>query len=59
MGMPNEINEEYKFIPFIPPVSFEDAGNRAEEILSGMTLEEKIQLAGGDNLFYIKGFKKK
>lgn len=51
-------NENYTFKPFVPPISYEEAGKRAEEILSKMSLEEKIQLVGGHNFFFIKGFDK-
>ena len=44
------------FHPFYPPISFEDADTRAEKVLSGLSIEERIQLIGGHNLFFIKGF---
>lgn len=52
----NNSNEEYQYKPFIPPLGYEEAGKRAENVLSGMTLEEKINLIGGHNFFFIKGF---
>ena len=48
--------QESGFQPFHPPVSFEEADRRAETVLTALTLEQKIQLIGGDNLFFIKGF---
>jgi len=48
----------YIFKPFEPKVSFEDAGKKADEILSKLTVDEKIQLLGGHRFFYIKGFEK-
>ncbi|MFH1197733.1 MAG: glycoside hydrolase family 3 C-terminal domain-containing protein [bacterium] len=48
--------EEYTFKPFVSPVSYEDAGRRADEILSKMTLEEKAEIIGGHNFFFVKGF---
>jgi beta-glucosidase len=44
--------------PFVPPVSFEEANSRAEALLNRMSTEEKIEILGGDNIFFIKGFEK-
>lgn len=44
--------------PFTPPVSFEKADERAAKILQQMSLEDKILLIGGHNMFFIKGFEK-
>lgn len=52
----NAADNEYSFKPFTPPVSFEKAIQRAEKILTQMTLEEKIQFIGGHNKFFIKGY---
>lgn len=54
----NKEEKSYTFKPFSPPISYEEAGKRADEILSRMTLEEKIELVGGHNFFFIKGFEK-
>ncbi len=43
---------------FSSPVSFDVADKRADEVLSKMSIEEKVQLISGDNSFYIKGFEK-
>ncbi|MGK9477119.1 beta-glucosidase [Melioribacter sp. OK-6-Me] len=51
-------NPDYQYKPFKPPVDIKTAEQRAEKIISEMTLEEKIQLVGGHNFFYIKGFEK-
>ncbi|MGK9367326.1 beta-glucosidase family protein [Melioribacter sp. Ez-97] len=51
-------NPDYKFKPFKPPVDINKAEDRAEKILSEMSLEEKIQLVGGHNFFYVKGYEK-
>jgi len=40
------------FEPFVPPVSYEQADAAAKELLGKMTLEEKISLLGGHNMFY-------
>jgi beta-glucosidase len=42
--------------PFKPPVSYEKADARATQILSKMTIDEKLQLVSGHNSFFIKGF---
>jgi beta-glucosidase len=47
-----------ELVPFKPIISFEDAGIRADELLKKMTIDEKIELVGGHNLFFIKGFDK-
>ncbi|MEA4982886.1 MAG: glycoside hydrolase family 3 C-terminal domain-containing protein [Paludibacter sp.] len=41
---------------FIPPVSYVQADERANDIVSKMTIDEKIQLISGYQAFYIKGF---
>lgn len=41
---------------FSTPISYEEADLRACEILKQMTLNEKIQLVGGHDLFFIKGY---
>lgn len=54
--------QEYKtdtmFKPFQPPVAYHDAKAQAIEILNQMTIDEKISLIGGHNMFFIKGFEK-
>ena len=52
------MSQETGFKPFIPPVSYEVANERAQEILKKMSLEDKIQIIGGYNSFFIKGFEK-
>ena len=42
-----------EFKPFAPPVSYKEAGKRADKILAKMTIEEKIEFIGG-----LSGFKK-
>ena len=46
------------FQPFQPPITFDEADKRAETVLAGLSLEEKVQMIGGENLFFIKGFEK-
>lgn len=54
----NSSTKEYQFKPFVPPVSYVEAGKRADDILSKLTLEEKIEMIGGHNLFFTQGFEK-
>jgi len=44
--------------PFTPPVSYESALIKADEILAQLSIEEKIELIGGHNWFFVKGFDK-
>lgn len=46
------------FEPFVPPVSYEQADSTAKELLGKMTLEEKISLLGGHNMFYTSGIER-
>lgn len=51
-----QLSEEFK--PFTPPVSFDSADAMAEKILSELTVDEKIELIGGHNGFFVKGIEK-
>lgn len=42
------------FTPYVPPVNYEDAKNKAITILAQMTLEEKISMIAGHNMFFTK-----
>ena len=53
---PKKVMDEFK--PFTPPVSYEEADKKADSLIKIMTTDEKIQLIGGHNLFFIKGFEK-
>ena len=46
------------FKPFTPPVAYNDAKEQALTILNQMTIDEKISLIGGHNVFFTKGFEK-
>lgn len=46
------------FVPFKPLISYEDAGKRADSLLNLMSIDEKIELIGGHNLFFTQGFEK-
>lgn len=43
---------------FSPPVDIDLALEQADSILEVMSVEEKIQLVGGHNFFFIKGYEK-
>lgn len=43
------------FEAFNPPVSFEEAGEKADQILALMSIDEKIEYIGGHNFFFVKG----
>ena len=43
---------------FKPQIPFKEADKKAQILLNKMTLEEKLQLISGHNIFYIKGFDK-
>ena len=42
------------FKPFTPPVAYNDAKEQALTILNQMTIDEKISLIGGHNVFFTK-----
>ena len=48
----------HKIKPFTPPKNYERASKKADSILKRLTLKEKIELIGGHNYFYIKGYEK-
>lgn len=50
--------KEETVIPFTPPVSRKIAYAKADEILAQLSIEEKIELIGGHNLFFVKGLEK-
>jgi len=43
---------------FKPQVPYNEADKKAQILLNKMTLEDKIRLTSGQNIFYIKGFEK-
>lgn len=43
---------------FKPQIPLKEADKKAQILLNKMTLEEKLQLISGHNIFYIKGFEK-
>lgn len=42
-----------QFVPFTPPVSEEIAFERADSIVNNMTLDERIEMIGGHNFFFV------
>ena len=53
-----EFQKEAPFKPFEPPVPYETALAKAESILGQMSLEEKVAMIGGYNMFFTKGYDK-
>ena len=49
---------EENFIPYKPLVSFNIARNKADSIVKLMSLQEKIEMIGGRDIFFTKGFEK-
>jgi beta-glucosidase len=43
---------------FRPPVSYEKAASKADSILQLMSVEEKIEMIGGHDIFFTKGYEK-
>ncbi len=41
--------------PYSPPVGYEEAFQRADAIINQLPIEERIELIGGHNMFFIKG----
>lgn len=54
----NEFQDETEFKPFETSISYESAMAKADSILQLMTLEEKIEMIGGHNIFFTKGYEK-
>jgi len=46
-------SQETVFKPFVPPVSYQVADIRAEEILKGLSIDDKLKLIGGYSRFFI------
>lgn len=53
-----EFKSEEMSPTFKPPISYKDAREQASDIINQMTLDEKISLIGGYNMFFTKGFEK-
>ncbi|BAX79651.1 beta-glucosidase family protein [Labilibaculum antarcticum] len=54
----NEFKAETMFTPFKPPIAYDNAKEQAVKILDQMTIDEKISMIGGHNVFFTKGFEK-
>ena len=46
------------FKPFVPPIKYEEAKEQAIDILAQMTLDEKISMTSGHNMFFTKGIER-
>lgn len=46
------------FKSYTPPITYDDAKQQALDILRQMTLDEKISMIGGHNMFYTKGIER-
>ncbi len=44
--------------PFVPPIEYEEAKEQAIDILTQMTLDEKISMIAGHNMFFTKGLER-
>jgi beta-glucosidase len=53
-----DFQKEVPFQPFTPPLSYEIAREKADSIVKLMTLAEKIEMIGGHNIFFTKGYEK-
>jgi beta-glucosidase len=53
-----EFQKEVPFHPFEPPVSYEKAMAMADSLVRLMSLDEKIEMIGGHNIFFTKGYEK-
>ena len=51
-------DKEEDLSPFAPPVSYREARDKADSIVSLMSLEEKIEMIGGRDIFFTKGYEK-
>ena len=53
-----EFKTEATFQSFSPPIAYDNARAKAVSILNQMTVDEKISLIGGHNVFFTKGFER-
>lgn len=53
-----EFKTQTMFQPYQPPIAYKDAKEQALTILNQMTIDEKISLIGGHNVFFTKGFER-
>lgn len=42
-------------VPFQPPVAYAEAHSRADSIVQSMSIDDRIDLIGGHNFFFVKG----
>ncbi len=55
-NLPVVKNEPFK--PFSTPVSYDDAFKKADSIVKSMSVDERIEMIGGHNFFFINGVEK-
>ena len=53
-----DIVKNNEFVPFTPPVSYEMAISKADSVVGNMTIDEKIDMIGGHNSFFVHDVKK-
>ena len=53
-----DFKKENEFESFKPPLSFETASAKADSVIQLMSLDEKIEMIGGHNIFFTKGYEK-
>ena len=46
------------FKPFVPPIEYEEAKEQAIDMLTQMTLDEKVSMIVGHNMFFTKGLER-
>lgn len=46
------------FKPFVPPIDYEEAKEQAVDILAQMSLDERISMISGHNMFFTKGLER-
>jgi beta-glucosidase len=47
-----------EFVPFTPPVDYNKAMAKADSIVKTMTIDQRIEMIGGHNFFFVKDVKK-
>ncbi len=57
-AQPGSVAVEQGFKSYSPSIPYEEAVKKADSIINLMTIDEKISMVGGYNMFFIKGFEK-
>jgi len=45
-----------EFKPYVPPIGYEAASKRADSLLAKLSIEQKVELIGGHNFFFVQGY---